>query len=54
MLKLFIILFVNIDFALTQTLLFDNLPFTPSKHLEILNSATAYILSTKRFDEALF
>ena len=54
MLKLFIILFVNIDFVLTQTLLFDNMPFKPSKNLEILNSTTDYILSTKRFDEALF
>ena len=53
MLKLLIILFVNIDFVLTQTLLFDNLPFKPSKNLEMLNSTTDYTLSTKRFDEGI-
>ena len=44
----------NTEFVLTQTLLFDNLSFDSNKNLEILNATIDYILSTKRFDEALF
>ena len=44
----------NTDFVLTQTLLFGNLSFNSNKNLEILNATIGYILSTKRFDEALF
>ena len=42
------------DFVLTQTVLFDTLSFNSNKNLEILNATIDYILSTKRFDQALF
>ena len=44
----------NTDFVLTKTLLFGNFSFNSNKNLEILNATIDYILSTKRFDEALF
>ena len=44
----------NTDFILTKTIIFGNLSFNSNKNLEILNVAIDYILSTKRFDEALF
>ena len=43
----------NTHFVLTQALLFGNLSYS-NKNLEILNATIDYILSTKRFDEALF
>ena len=47
-------LFNNTDFVLTQSLRFGNLSFNSNKNLEILNATIDYILSTKRFDAALF
>ena len=44
----------NTDFLSTQTLSFGNLSFNSNKNLETLNATIDYILSTKRFDEALF
>ena len=44
----------NTDFVLAQTLPFGNLSFNSKKNLEILNATIDYILSTKRFHEALF
>ena len=44
----------NTGFVLTQTLLFGNFSFSSNKNLETLNANIDYILSTKRFDEALF
>ena len=42
-------LFNNTDFVLTQTLLSGN----SNKSFEILSATIDYIISTKRFDEAL-
>ena len=44
----------NTDFILTKTLLFGNMSFNSNKNLEILSATIDYILSAKRFDEALF
>ena len=41
-------------FLFFLVLLFGNLSFNSNKNLEILNATIDYILSTKRFDEALF
>ena len=44
----------NTDFLSTQILPFGNLSFNSNTNLETLNATIDYILSTKRFDEALF
>ena len=42
------------DFSLTQMLSYGNPPFDSITHSFILNATIDFILSTKRFEEALF
>ena len=44
----------NTSSALTQILLFGNMPLSGSGNSKILNATTDFILSTKRFGEQLF